>query len=83
MSRFEPRIGVAEIDVGRQKLFRSARMLMTASIAPAAPNEWPIIPLVELTGTRPNSSAIALPFRRVVERRRRPMRVDVIDRLRA
>ena len=34
---------------------------MTASIAPAAPNEWPIIPLVELTGTPANSSAIALP----------------------
>ena len=34
---------------------------MTASIAPAAPNEWPIMPLVELTGTRPNNSAMALP----------------------
>src|SRR5262249_45928142 len=33
----------------------------TASIAPAAPNEWPIILLVELTGTLPNNSAIALP----------------------
>src|SRR5947207_6844291 len=40
---------------------RSARMLMTASIAPAAPNECPIIPFVELTGRPSNTSAIALP----------------------
>ena len=33
-----------------------------ASIAPAAPNEWPIIHLVELTGGRDGTtSAIALP----------------------
>src|SRR5437763_1712031 len=39
----------------------SASRLMTASIAPAAPNEWPIIPFVELTATPSKSSAIALP----------------------
>src|ERR1700724_2265828 len=39
----------------------SASKQMTASIAPAAPNEWPIMLLVELTGTRLNNSTIALP----------------------
>src|SRR5206468_1754161 len=34
---------------------------MIASIAPAAPNEWPIMLFVELIGTRPNRSPIALP----------------------
>src|SRR5213596_3224872 len=37
----------------------SASRLTTASIAPAAPSEWPIILFVELTGTSPNNSMIA------------------------
>ena len=36
--------------------------LITVSMAaPAAPSEWPIMAFVELTGTRPNSLAMAAP----------------------
>ena len=77
----ERRHPVAKVDIRREKLIRSARRLMTASIAPAAPSEWPIIPLVELTGTRAEQLGNRLAFRGVVERRRRAVRVDVIDRL--
>ena len=52
---------------------------MTASIAPAAPNEWPIIPLVELTATPVEKLGDGFAFRRVIERRGRSMGVDVID----
>ena len=54
-------------------------MVSTASIAPAAPNECPIIPLVELTGTRAEQLRDRFAFRRVIERRGGAVRVDVID----
>ena len=37
---------------GGKNLMLQGQQTKTASIAPAAPNEWPIIPLVELTATR-------------------------------
>src|SRR2546430_17257963 len=46
--------------LGGRNCFCSARIQNTASIAPAAPNECPIMDLVELTGTRePNRSLMA------------------------
>src|SRR5438034_7698458 len=42
--------------LGGRKLFRNASRVKTASIAPAAPSECPIMLFVELTGTWPKSS---------------------------
>ena len=50
---------------------------MTASIAPAAPREWPIIPFVELTGRQEGPDRLS--FRGVVEHRGGAVGVDVVD----
>ena len=65
---------------------RSARMVATASTAPAAPSRCPIADLVEDTGISPawspSASLIAVVSARVVERRRGAVGVDVVDVLR-
>ena len=67
---------------GRKECCRASR-LKTASMAPAAPKECPIIPLVELTADfRSEKLGDGFSFRRVVERRGGAMGVDVVDRFR-
>ena len=58
-------------------------MQKTASIAPAAPNEWPIIALVELTGTGGRKKiADRFRFRGIVKQSGRSVSVNIIDRSR-
>src|SRR3954453_8867798 len=58
---FSGKSASSKLIFGGRNCSRIASRLITASIAPAAPNEWPIIPLVQLSGTLSKSSVIALP----------------------
>ena len=76
-------IGLVVVDRRRQHAASTASIVKIASTAPAAPRQCPVAPFVEETGVLSASPrrarASGFRLRRVAERRRRPVRVDVVD----